>query len=303
MTVSHGPEQIVPAPLFPSARVSLELLKPITWFAPIWAFGCGLASTGAPLGRRWPELLLGAALTGPLVCGASQAVNDWFDREVDAIDQPTRAVPSGRAPGRSALHLAVLWTALSLLVGVTLGAFAALATLGGLALAWAYSAPPLRLKADGWVGPAAVGLCYEGLAWLTGSAVAAGATPNGRIVAIALIYSLGAHGIMTLNDFKSVDGDRAMGLRSLPVRLGVTGAVRVACAVMAASQVAVIALLAAWGRPIQAGVVAFLLLVQFALMPKLMTDPRGKAAWYASTGVSLYVIGMLVSAFALRGLG
>jgi chlorophyll synthase len=303
MTVSHGREQLAPAPFLPPARIALELLKPITWFAPIWAFGCGLVSAGRPLAIRWPELLLGVLLVGPLVCGASQAVNDWFDREVDALDQPGRAVPSGRAPGRSALHLAVLWTALSMLAGLALGPFAALATLGGLALAWVYSAPPIRLKANGWVGPAAVAVCYEGLAWLTGAAIAAGATPNGRILAVAVIYSLGAHGIMTLNDFKSVDGDRAMGLRSLPASLGVRPAVLIACAVMAVAQLAVVALLATWGRLWPAGIVVVLLLVQFALMPKLVADPKGKAPWYNGTGVSLYVLGMLVSAFALRGLG
>ena len=41
------------------------------------------------------------------------------------------------------------------------------------------------------------------------------------MLAVAALYSAGAHGIMTLNDFKSVEGDRRMGIGSLPVRLGV----------------------------------------------------------------------------------
>jgi 4-hydroxybenzoate polyprenyltransferase len=48
---------------------------------------------------------------------------------------------------------------------------------------------------------------------------------------LAGLYSVGAHGIMTLNDFKSVEGDRRMGIGSLPVRLGDRSmAGRVACA-------------------------------------------------------------------------
>ena len=43
----------------------------------------------------------------------------------------------------------------------------------GLALAWAYSAPPLRLKQNGWWGNAACAACYEGLPWITGAAVMA----------------------------------------------------------------------------------------------------------------------------------
>jgi transcriptional regulator PpsR len=90
----------------------------------------------------------------------------------------------------------------------------------GLALAWAYSAPPLRLKQNGWWGNAACGLSYEGLAWVTGAAVMAGGAPmpQARSLLLAALYSAGAHGIMTLNDFKSVEGDRQMGVGSLPVR-------------------------------------------------------------------------------------
>jgi chlorophyll synthase len=37
-------------------------------------------------------------------------------------------------------------------------------------------------------------------------------------------------------------------------------------------------------------------------MKRLLADPRGRAAWYNATGTSLYVLGMLASAFALRSL-
>ena len=38
----------------PSLATVLELLKPITWFPPMWAFGCGVVSSGLPNGYRWP---------------------------------------------------------------------------------------------------------------------------------------------------------------------------------------------------------------------------------------------------------
>ena len=123
------------------------------------------------------------------------------------------------------------------------------AAIVGLALAWAYSAPPLRLKQNGWLGNSAVGLAYEGLPWFTGAAAMASSLPDIRVIALALLYSLGAHGIMTLNDFKSIEGDTQMGVRSLPVQLGVAGAVRLACVVMAAPQIVVIFLLWRWGHP------------------------------------------------------
>ena len=99
----------------------LELLKPITWFPPMWAFACGVVSSGLPVAERWSFIVMGILLAGPLVCGTSQAVNDWFDRHVDAINEPHRPIPSGRLPGRTGFYIAVIWTGVSLLVAWWLG--------------------------------------------------------------------------------------------------------------------------------------------------------------------------------------
>jgi chlorophyll synthase len=260
---------------------------------------CGVVSSGVSLESRWPFLLIGVMLTGPLVCGTSQAVNDWFDRDVDAINQPDRPVPSGRVPGRWALWIALFGTGLSLLVAATLGPWVLAAAALGLVLAWAYSAPPFRLKQSGWWGPATCALCYEGLTWFTGAAVMLAGLPSAPVLILAALYSFGAHGIMTLNDFKSVEGDRATGLRSLPVTLGVDGSARLACAVMTSPQLVVVALLIRWERPAHAAAVGLALLVQLVLMARLLRDPRRLTPWYNATGTTLYVLGMLVSAFAV----
>jgi chlorophyll synthase len=289
-----------PRSSLPSIGATIELLKPITWFAPMWAFACGVVSSG--VGDRLPYVIGGILLAGPLVCGTSQAVNDWFDREVDAINEPNRVIPSGRMPGRWGLIVAILNTLLSLAVAYWLGAWVFAAAVVGLALAWAYSAPPFRLKRSGLYGPGAVGLCYEGLPWFTAAAAATGAFPGVATVTIALLYSIGAHGIMTLNDFKSVAGDRQTGLASLPVTLGVDRAALLACWVMALPQAVVVVLLLAWGFPIHAIIVVILLGGQLLCMARLMTDPQRYASWYNATGTTMYVFGMLACAFAIRSM-
>ena len=286
----------------PHPRDVLALLKPITWFPPMWAFMCGVVSSGVSLSERWPFLIAGVLLAGPLVCGTSQAVNDWYDRHVDAINEPQRPIPSGRIGGRWGLYIAVAGTLLSLIMGAMIGPWVFAATILGLILAWIYSAPPLRLKMSGWWGAAAVALSYEGLTWFTGAAVMLGAFPDMRIMALILLYSLGAHGIMTLNDFKAVEGDRAMGIASLPVTLGVDRAAKLACAVMGVPQALVIALLLYWGLPVCASIVAMLLSAQCLLMIRLIADPKGRAPWYGGTGVTLYVLGMLVCAIGTGSL-
>ena len=279
----------------------VELLKPLTWFAPIWAFLCGVVSSGEPIAARWLFLLAGVLLTGPLVCGASQAANDWFDRHVDAINQPDRPIPSGRIPGRWGLWIALAGTALSLAVAGLTGPWVLAATVAGLVLAWAYSAPPPRLKVSGVWGPAAVALSYEGLTWFTGASVMAGALPATPILIVLALYAAGAWGIMTLNDFKAVEGDRATGIRSLPAVLGVDRAARIACIAMAVPQTVVAIALAGWGHRAAAATVALLLLAQLGLMRRLLRDPRANAPWYNATGTTLYVLGMLAAAAGLGG--
>ena len=288
----------------PTLSAFTELLKPITWFPPMWAFACGVVASGAQLATHWPLALLGVLLAGPMVCATSQAVNDWFDRHVDAINEPHRPIPSGRMPGRWGLYVAIAWTVLSLLVATGLGIWGFAAAALGLVLAWAYSMPPVRLKQNGWWGNLACGLSYEGLAWITGAAVmAGGALPEARSLLLAFLYSIGAHGIMTLNDFKAIEGDSRMGIRSLPVQLGPDRAARVACWVMAVPQIIVVILLVQWGAPVSAVSVAALIAAQALLMRRLIAAPIQQALFYSGFGVPLYVSGMMVSAFALRGLG
>lgn len=287
---------------YPEPRAMLRLIKPITWFPPIWAYLCGSVSAGVPLSGQWPLVILGMVLAGPVVCGMSQAANDWCDRHVDAVNEPDRPIPSGRIPGRWGLWIALAMTVLSLAVGWFLGPWGFGATVVGVIAAWAYSAEPVRLKRSGWWGPGLVGLSYEGLPWFTGAAVLLAGPPRFEVIAIAGLYAFGAHGIMTLNDFKALEGDRQHGVRSLPVVLGPEVAARIACTVMALAQLLVVSLLLIWGKPWHALAVLALLIVQFAAMRVLLGDPKGKAPWYNGTGVVLYVAGMMVAAFALRGL-
>jgi len=285
----------------PSPSAVLELLKPVTWFPPMWAFACGVVSAGVAMQGRWWLFALGIALTGPLSCAGSQAVNDWFDRHVDAINEPNRPIPSGRIPGYWGLIIAIVWSAATIAVGALFGTAGLIATLLAVALSWAYSAPPLRLKADGWLGNAAVGLTYEGLAWVTGAVVMLGTWPDRRVMLVALLYSVGAHGIMTLNDFKAIEGDRQLGVWSLPVQLGAERAARLACIVILLPQVIAAGLLLfAWDRPAHAAGLTALMGIQLVLMPTFQRAPVQKAIWYSGFGVPFSVLGMMICAHALR---
>ena len=288
---------------FPAPAAVLELFKPITWFPPMWAFACGVVSSGIAPSQHWLTIILGVLLTGPLVCATSQAVNDWFDRHVDAINEPHRPIPSGRVPGRWGLWIGIGWSVVSLLVAWFLGPVVMIAAVIGLLLAWAYSAPPIRLKQSPWYGYAACGACYEGLPWITGVAVLlAGAVPDGKIFIVAALYSAGAHGIMILNDFKSVDGDSKLGLNSLPVVLGAGKAARIACVIILVPQLFLLLFLWYWDLTGALVAVGGSILLQMLCMRRLLKDPLAFAPWYNASGVSLYVLGMMATAIALRSI-
>jgi chlorophyll synthase len=287
----------------PDPGAMLTLIKPVTWFPPMWAYLCGSVSVGVSPSGQWGLVLLGVILAGPVVCGMSQAANDWCDRHVDAINEPDRPIPSGRIPGRWGLWIALAMSLLSLAIGWQLGPWGFGATVLGVLAAWAYSCEPVRLKKSGILGPGLVGLSYESLPWFTGAAVLSAGAPAWQVVVVALLYGIGAHGIMTLNDFKALEGDRQTGVNSLPVALGPERAARIACWVMALPQVAVIALLVAWDKPLHGLGILAVLAGQAAAMRVMLRDPKARAPWYNGTGVLLYVSGMMIAAFALRSLG
>ena len=288
---------------WPEPRAMLRLIKPVTWFPPMWAYLCGIVSVGASPWDQSFLVILGVVLAGPIVCGMSQAANDWCDRHVDAINEPDRPIPSGRIPGRWGLYIALAMTVLGLVVGYQLGPWGFGATILAIIAAWAYSAEPVRAKKSGVWGPGLCGLAYETLPWITGAAVVAAGAPSLQVILIAVLYGIGAHGIMTLNDFKAIEGDRATGLRSLPVTLGPDLAAKVACWVMAVPQVAVVGLLLFWDKPLHALGIAAMLAVQLGAMRVLLRDPEGKTPWYQGMGILFYISGMMIAATALRGIG
>lgn len=287
---------------WPEPRGLLHLLKPITWFPPMWAYLCGIVSSGVDPSETWMLVLLGLLLAGPVVCGMSQVANDWCDRRVDAINEPDRPIPSGRVPPGWALAFALFLSALAFWLGQFLGPWGFGATVAAVFAAWAYSLPPIRLKRSGYWGPGLVGLSYETLPWFTGAAVLSVGAPSFFVITVAVLYGVGALGIMTLNDFKSLKGDRATGINSLPVILGPDVAARLACMIMVVPQAIVIVLLIIWDRPLFATAITLSLVAQVLAMRVLIRDPEGLAPWFNATGVSIYATGMMLTAIAIRSL-
>ena len=283
----------------PSLMSLLELTKPVTWFPPMWAFLCGVVSVGALNSDNTILILSGLLLAGPLVCGMSQAVNDWCDRHVDAINQPERPIPSGRVSAGWGFFTGIIMSATSIIFAYYLGSLIFFATIIGVLAAWLYSLEPIRLKRSAIFGPGVVAICYEGLPWFTGAAIFTISLPNKEVLIVLSLYALGAHGIMTMNDFKATKGDKLLGINSLPVILGRKPATLVACLIMLFPQLIVISLFYFWGSLILAITLAVCILLQSLSMIFLIRDPEKNTPFFNMTGVLLYIAGMMLSANGL----
>jgi len=265
----------------------------------MWAFLCGVVSVGALNSNNTLLILAGLLLAGPLVCGMSQAVNDWCDRHVDAINQPERPIPSGRVSAGWGFFTGITMSAISILFAYYLGSLIFFATIIGVLAAWLYSLEPIRLKRSAIFGPGVVAICYEGLPWFTGAAIFTISLPNKEVLIVLSLYALGAHGIMTMNDFKATKGDKLLGINSLPVILGRKPATLVACLIMLLPQLIIISLFYFWGSLILAITLAVCVLLQSLSMIFLIRDPEKHTPFFNMTGVLLYIAGMMLSANGL----
>ncbi|WP_234018058.1 MULTISPECIES: SCO3242 family prenyltransferase [unclassified Streptomyces] len=128
----------------------------------------GAAAVGRGPGRG-TALAVGASLC---LYEAGMALNDWADREEDAVDRPHRPIPSGRVSPAAALSAAGLLTAAGLALAARAGRPALAVATGLAATVWAYD---LRLKHTK-AGPAAMAAArsLDLLLGATATATAAG---------------------------------------------------------------------------------------------------------------------------------
>ena len=73
-------------------KLRLQLMKPVTWIPLIWGVLCGAAASGNFLWQTSDVLasLACMLMSGPLLAGFTQTINDYYDREIDAINEPYR---------------------------------------------------------------------------------------------------------------------------------------------------------------------------------------------------------------------
>lgn len=292
-------------------KLRLQLMKPITWIPLIWGVVCGAASSGR---FTWTiEHVLTALacmlLSGPIMAGYTQTLNEYYDRDIDAINEPYRPIPSGAISLNQVIIQIIVLLVAGLVLAVALDRavghqFYSVTTTAviGAFIAYIYSAPPLKLKQNGWLGNYALGASYITLPWCAGHALFG--ELNWRVVAVTMFYSLAGLGIAVVNDFKSIEGDRAFGLKSLPVMFGVKNAALIASVMIDVFQIGIALYLVSLGQNLLATIVVLLVIPQITFQDMyFIRDPLKNDVKYQASAQPFLVLGMLVAGIAMGRAG
>ncbi len=288
-------------------KLRLQLMKPITWIPLLWGVICGAAASG---NFSWTISNFLASLacmimSGPLLTGYTQTINDYYDRDIDAINEPSRPIPSGAI---SLIQVKLqIWVLLLLGLGFAYGldVWAGHSTpavfflaLGGSFVSYIYSAPPLKLKQNGWLGNYALGASYIALPWWAGQALFGQLTWITALLTLA--YSLAGLGIAVINDFKSVEGDKELGLKSLPVAFGIKNASLISAGMIDIFQLAMVVVLITIGQHLASVLLVLLIIPQITFQDIwLLRNPLKFDVKYQASAQPFLILGMLVTALAI----
>ena len=264
-------------------RAHLELLDPVTWISVFPCLAGGVMASGAMQPTLHDYLLLFAIflMFGPLGTGFSQSVNDCFDLELDRINEPTRPIPSGRLSEKEGLWNSIIALLLAMGLGVVLGVHIGgvrgivivASIMAALLVAYLYSAPPFKLKKNILTSAPAVGFSYGFVSFLSANALFGDIRPEA--IWLAGLNFFMAVALIILNDFKSAEGDKDGGLKSLTVMIGARKTFLVSFIIIDLVFSVLAYLSFSWGFMVPTIFVLIGLVLNLVLQVQLLLDPKG----------------------------
>lgn len=276
-----------------SARVhgTIEVTRPTNAIAAGVLTWTGTIVAGDPL--SWPALA--AVVATVLATGAGMAVNDYFDREIDAINRPDRPIPRGAISPGWALGESILLFAVAVGLALTLPPLAIGIALVNLVALTTYTT---FFKGTPGLGNALVAF-LGGSTFLFGGAAVGNPVDTGVLFLLAALSTFGREVIKDVEDMR---GDRAEGLRTLPIALGRDPALAIAggCLVLAAIASPIPYLRGTFGFPYLVVVAPAILMMLGGLAVSWRQPGRGQR--YVKIGmyvaIAAFVVGRLALEFA-----
>jgi geranylgeranylglycerol-phosphate geranylgeranyltransferase len=166
----------------------------------------------------WPGLVYGF-ITGFTLTAASMAINDYYDREIDAVNEPKRPIPSGTVKSEEALVFAAILTAVGFVASYLTSASAQSLCLLTALVAWLVSVAYTTVgKRSGLPGNFLVSACVA-IPFVYGSMAIANTVGLNVLFFVSMVF-LSVTGREITKGIVDVQGDRARGVNTLAVRFG-----------------------------------------------------------------------------------
>ncbi len=191
----------------------VRILRPINSFM----MGFGIL-VGVVLANRLrttisPSSLVLAFMTGFTLTGSAMVINDYYDREIDAVNEPKRPLPSGEVKPSEALIYAVLLS----LIGLATAYLTSIPSLGIALFSWfvmmVYSAWGKRA---GFVGNLMVSTCIA-LPFIYGGVIVGNVSTSLLFSALAFLSNTGREVTKGIVD---VEGDKISGVKTVAASFG-----------------------------------------------------------------------------------
>ncbi len=203
----------------------VRLLRPVNAVMSAVAVGIGavVAVGWQDAAARGGSIALGGLVTF-LFTGAGNALNDFYDRDVDRVNHPSRPIPAGEISPQRAFDVSLASFGLAILLAL----FINLAAFGLVLLSFVLMVSyETRFKASGWSGNLLIGWLVGSLFLLAGLCVYRGdGAPLQISASLAVLAGLSTVGREVVKDIEDVAGD--VGRTTLPKARGVAFAGRVA---------------------------------------------------------------------------
>ncbi len=201
-----------------------ELCRPFTLLAPAigmiaFAFAGFKGQTELTLLEALPLILLGA-FSAAALNAASNIVNQYYDLAIDRINKPNRPLPSGRVPVTNAMILCVVCYILSIIAAYLVNRQFFWIVLLTALITYSYSGPPFRTKQSWWLANLTIAIPRGCLLVVAGWTIVRSVW-DFEIWIIGAVFGLYVLGAATTKDFADIEGDRAGGCFTLPVRFGI----------------------------------------------------------------------------------
>lgn len=198
----------------------VQLMRPINCVMMGFAVIVGAILAGANLfSNNYTQNLIFGFSTGFLLTAASMVINDYYDREIDAINEPSRPIPSGLIKPKEALAFAVLLTVLGLAAAILTSATAIPQCLITALIFWLISASYVTLgKKTGLPGNFLVSACVSA-PFIYGSLATTGVIKESVWIFVSMVF-LSNTGREITKGIVDVQGDKARNVKTLAVIYG-----------------------------------------------------------------------------------